>query len=173
MVTVPVNTFVGAIDQPAGAPITADPFQITGAALNVNTSASCPDLFSSSTGAAYCSLACLNTCPGYYPNATLGLFLQLHQNQTLLSAVRAAATVFDKAAATQSAMVTIKGPIAFSVPAGLNPSAVATVARDIEQLLPSNAPFPLTTNVCAACKYCNPSCLHCSAPCRMRPSHVS
>ena len=147
MVTVPYSTFLSGVDQPAGTPILTDPYQFAGAPLNINMSAKCPDLFSSSVGVEYCRLACINTCPGLFPNATMGLFLQLHQNQTLLAAVQTAASAFKKTSHALSAPVVVKGSVAFSVPAGLGQSAIATVARNVAQLLPANAPFPTTSNV--------------------------
>ena len=147
MVSVPSNTYLHGLDLPSGYPVTSDPYQFSGAALNVQAS-SCRDLFSNNTGVTYCNLVCLNTCPEQHPNVTKGLILQLQQNQTLLTAIAPAVADLNASFNALTSPVAMQSIWNVQAPALLSATALQTVANRSNEMFNVSLPFRSRFNVC-------------------------
>jgi hypothetical protein len=97
-------------------------------------------------------VTCVNSCPHLNPNTLQMLQQDLARDQLLSSYLTPVlqATADDLKAIT--ALVTLVGPVSFSIPAGTWASVVATVVSSITNTLPSFVTYSLKTNVCCLCR---------------------
>ena len=146
MTYVPHNTFLSQISLPAGAPITSDPFEFSGYAINF-VSGSCPVPFGSATGLQYCQDICVNSCPELNPDAVAGVKQMIAQDSTLIGYVDSAVSVFNTTRLASTALVNVTGSHSFAIPVNTVTSDVNTVLQNIQTQLPLMTPFPLKASV--------------------------